>query len=151
MADTFRMLLAVNLLIAVLCCPGFSTSLAPAAGRRAIAERAQLTELENEWLHATDVATLNRILADDFLHPVPGGLLLTKQQHIAWFTKHPSPSGVTKRFDQLRVRLYGNVAIVNGIFSSKSKTGIRRTIFTDVFVRRNQRWQAVNAQENPAD
>ena len=50
-----------------------------------------------------------------------------------------------------------NVGIVNGIVlttdeQGPSRTGanpeVERSIFTDVFVRRNGRWEAVNAQEN---
>jgi hypothetical protein len=58
--------------------------------------------------------------------------------------KHPGPSDRKPRFEQLNIRLYGDVAIANGIVDDDSY----RTIFTDVFAHRNGRWQAVNAQEN---
>ena len=47
-------------------------------------------------------------------------------------------------------RFYGDVAILNGsvIASDRSGKEIDRTMFTHVFVRRDGRWQAVNAQEN---
>ncbi len=44
----------------------------------------------------------------------------------------------------MRVRIYGDVGIVNGTVVS----GTQRTAFTDVFAFRDGRWQAVNAQEN---
>jgi hypothetical protein len=54
------------------------------------------------------------------------------------------------RFDKLKVRVYGSTAIANGIVeaSDSPEVKLRKTIFTDVFVYRDNRWQAVNAQEN---
>jgi hypothetical protein len=47
--------------------------------RRADSNRIAIEALENEWLAAeTDPAALDRILASDFLHPVPSGVELTK-------------------------------------------------------------------------
>jgi hypothetical protein len=48
------------------------------------------------------------------------------------------------------VRLYGDVGIVNGSVIATDENGkeLDRTMFTDVFVFRGERWQAVNAQEN---
>jgi len=52
--------------------------------------------------------------------------------------------------DQMQVRVYGDVGIANGIVLTTDEQGreLERIIFTDVFVRRNGRWEAVNAQEN---
>jgi len=44
------------------------------------------------------------------------------------------------------------VAVVNGSVIAADGSGkeLERTMFTDVFVLRNGRWQAVNGQENAA-
>ena len=105
-------------------------------------DRSEILRLEDEWLHAHDAATLERILAPDFVHVLPSGDFITKEQHIAWFRQHGSNSDA--RFRNERVRIYGNVAIVTGTVVAKA----RETVFTDVFVKRDGRWQAVNAQEN---
>ena len=49
-----------------------------------------------------------------------------------------------------KVRVYGDVGFVNGVVLTTDERGreAERTSFTDVFVRRNGRWEAVNAQEN---
>jgi hypothetical protein len=52
------------------------------------ADKQTLTALEKEWLNARDAATLDRILASDFVHPVAPGYLLTKAQNIDWLMKH---------------------------------------------------------------
>jgi ketosteroid isomerase-like protein len=113
-------------------------------------DRAAITALEEEWLHARDAATLDRILASDFVHVIPFDHFLTKQEHIDWFVKHPQPKGRHTEFEKMDVRLYGNVAIVNGSFLATydDSKQLDRTMFTDVFVFRDGRWQAVNAQEN---
>jgi hypothetical protein len=114
-------------------------------------DRAAIMDLEEQWLHSEhDAAVLDRILATDFVHVVPVDHFLTKQEHIDWAVKHPDPKNRQTRFDKLNVRLYGDVAIVNGsvIASNQSGKEMDRTMFTDVFAFRDGRWQAVNAQEN---
>jgi hypothetical protein len=53
----------------------------------------------------------------------------------------------------MRVRVYGDVGIVNGIVLTTDEQDheVDRTIFTDAFVRHNGRWEAVNAQENAVE
>ena len=106
--------------------------------------------LEEQWLHARDVATMDRILANDFVHPVSQGVFLTKTEHIDWYVKHLPPLTRKTRFDHLQVRIYGDTAIANGMVIASDESGqeIDRSIFTDIFVYRDGRWQAVNAQEN---
>jgi hypothetical protein len=115
------------------------------------ADRKAIIELEKDWLgHESDAPTLNRILAEDFIHPVSQGIFLTKRQHIAWSVKHPRPPGHKARFENLDVRVYAETAIANGIVEASDVPDEqpKRTVFSDVFVYRAGRWQAVNAQEN---
>jgi hypothetical protein len=113
-------------------------------------DRQAILSLEQEWLHAHDAATLDRILASDFVHVIPLDHFLTKQEHIDWFVKHPKPTNRHTKFDKLNVRIYGDVGIVNGsvVATDDNRKELDRTMFTDVFVFRDGRWQAVNAQEN---
>ena len=114
-------------------------------------DQAALIALENEWLaNLHNPTVLEKILASDFVHPLPTGDFVTKAQHIQFSSTHLPPPNRKQRFDQMRVRVYGDVGIVNGIVLTTDEQGreAERTIFTDVFVRRNRRWEAVNAQEN---
>jgi|SRR6266496_32743 len=114
-------------------------------------DRQTIIALEQQWLHAEhDAALLDRILASDFIHVVPVDHLLNKQEHIDWAVKHPEPKDRRTKFDKLNVRLYGDVGIANGSVVATDASGkkLDRTMFTDVFVYRDGRWQAVNAQEN---
>ena len=126
-------------------------ALAKAQPRTADRDRQALIALENTWLSGEhDAAALERVLAADFLHPVVTGDFLTKSQHINYSTKYLPPANLKLRFDNLSVRLYGDVGIVNGIVINSDEHGkdVDRTIFTDVFAYRDGRWQAINAQEN---
>jgi uncharacterized protein DUF4440 len=117
-------------------------------------DRQDLIASENTWLKGEhDAAVLDRILAPDFVHPVVTGDFLTKEQHIYYSSGHPPAANLQKHFDNLNVRIYGDVGIVNGIVITSDEHGkdVSRTIFTDVFVCRDGRWQAINAQENRVD
>ena len=114
-------------------------------------DQAALIALENEWLaNLHNPAVLEKILASDFLHPLPTGDFVSKAQHIQFSATHLPTPNRKQRFDQMQVRVYGDVGIANGIVLTTDEQGreLERIIFTDVFVRRNGRWEAVNAQEN---
>ena len=141
----FSMLSAI-----ALCAWAGGSSLQP-QGRTPEQDRAALVALENEWLaNEHNAAVLERILASDFVHPLPTGDFVTKSQHIEFSAAHAPPANQKRRFDQMQVRVYGDVGIVNGVVVATEDTDkkVNRTIFTDVFVWRDGRWQAVNAQEN---
>jgi hypothetical protein len=142
----------ISSLIAVL---AFFTLLSTgtAANRDRAQDKEALLSLENQWLHARDAETLDRILASDFVHIAPGGYVLSKAEHIAWFEKHTPPADRDVKLEHVTVRIYGDTGIVNGFvvnIDSHSR-GESRTAFTDVFVIRDGRWQAVNAQEDLVD
>ena len=119
---------------------------------RKAAERALLS-LENEWLGADyDAGPLQHILADDFIHVLPDGFI-SKAQILDYMRNlKQKPQFGPRHFENLRVRIYANTLIVTGDVVETRKDGpgiVRRTRFTDVFVFRDNYWQAVNAQELP--
>ena len=113
-------------------------------------ETEQILDLENRWLNAEDdPAALESILAPDFLHVVSTGII-TKTEQLEYMRKHPRPrADIQRHFEQMHVRIYGNVGIVNGEVVAVEKATTLRTLFTDVFANRDGRWQAVSAQELP--
>ena len=110
----------------------------------------QLLALENRWLQVgDDPVALESILAPDFLHVVPGEII-TKEQHLQFLRQHSAGSQhPEKRFEDLHVRVYGEAGIVNGAVIQTTQNGKRKSLFTDVFARRDGKWQAVSAQELP--
>jgi hypothetical protein len=147
-----------SILSAIALCACATGSPLQAQNRTPEQDRAALIALENEWLaNEHNASVLERILASDFVHPLPTGDFVTKAQHIAFSSAHPPPANRKQHFDHMQVRVYGDVGIVNGVVvttdeKDPSRTGgneeVNRTVFTDVFVWRDGRWQAVNAQEN---
>ena len=120
--------------------------------RGAPADAAAVRQVEQDWLaHIDQRATLERILADDFRHAVPPGRFLDKSEHIAWAAAHPRPVGEHRRFAQLDVRVLGDAAVASGIVATVEADGgpERRSLFTDVFARRQGAWRVVAAQETP--
>ena len=136
--------ISILLTIAVLALPSFSQ--APGDKRQE-----QIIQLEHRWLASLDnPQALQSILANDFVHVLPTGII-TKQQQIDYLRAHPRDTSAKRSFQDLRVRIYGEVAIANGTVMAVDERGTRKlSYFTDVFSRRNGRWQAVNAQETPA-
>lgn len=114
-----------------------------------------LLQLEDEWFHSPSVATRERIYAPDFMHIIGDGEILGRQDEIDYLHKHPLPAQdeSRRRFEEVKVRLYGDVGIVTGrtVITDEKGSVVRETSFTDVFCRRDGRWQAINAQETPVD
>lgn len=113
------------------------------------ADAQRLLDLEQRWLTAgerRDIPALKEILADDFVDVSYQGKLRSKADHLD-ATLAPSKSRQT--LDELKVRLYGDTGIVNGLDHVVTADGSAtyEVRFTDVFVKRDGRWQAVSAQE----
>lgn len=112
--------------------------------------RRVLLQLEQQWLNAHDSVTLGKILGADFVHPVASGYFLDRSEHIAWVVGHPPDATINRQLGRMRVRFYGETAIVTGtVTRSRAGSELGSTVFTDVFVLRDGRWQAVSAQETP--
>jgi ketosteroid isomerase-like protein len=110
----------------------------------------QLIQLENDWLKAIsehDLASLDSILAEDFLDTTYTGEVRTKRDAILRATAGNNTID-SQRLSDVRVRFYGNMAIVTGLNTVTAKVfGEAKVRFTDVFVKNGNRWQAVSAQE----
>ena len=114
-------------------------------------DKEQIVKIEKDWLQNLHKRSLlDEILAPDFIHVVSQGAFLTKAQHINWAVKHAEPKGYKQKFDTLFVRIYGIIAIASGIVETfnQNDVSIRKSAFTDVFLKQNGRWQVINAQEN---
>lgn len=95
-----------------------------------------------------DRATMERLYADDYTYIHSNGTVANKKQDIA-ASMSPDQAWTAHKSDDMRVRIYRDVAVVTGIstLTGSAKgyvSGPRR--FTEVWVRRNGRWQIVNGQ-----
>lgn len=142
----------------VSCILGATGVSAEIGGTRSTGNRASdkdaLIEVERAWGNALlkkDVAGFSRCLADEWVLITSDGSRVTKAVALA-----DLKSGALKidsfRLDDVTVRLYGNTAVVRGLITEKSKLRDKDTSgksrFTDVFVKRDGRWQAVASHES---
>lgn len=123
-----------------------------AEAERVAGTQKTIAALEERWLeNENNAAVLEEILAADFVHVLPEGMISKKEQ-IDFVRAHPFGPFAVHKFEKLSVRVYGDVAIATGIVLAvpAGQETPERTFFTDVFAFRNGRWQAVNAQESRA-
>jgi hypothetical protein len=112
---------------------------------------AELMQIERDIGDANvrrDKAYFERIEADEFVFTDSGGGLTTKTEDVASLDKPPGEFKlVSYVVDDMQVRLYGNTAVVTGRATTTSRGKDREVIgksrFTDVFVKRDGRWQIV--------
>ncbi|MBS1801771.1 MAG: nuclear transport factor 2 family protein [Acidobacteria bacterium] len=120
------------------------------------AYKAKIAALEERWLKAiegADIVTLDKILADDFVRPVPSaGRFISKAQLLDYYKGH-KPTAASRHFENLNVTIYGDTAIARGnlVTAGSGTHAPSKNLFTDVFVLREGRWQAVSAQENDVE
>lgn len=111
----------------------------------------ELLALEQKWVQAeSNPSVQEQILADDFVHVLPSGFISKKDQIDFLRSGKRSLDHLKRHFENLKIRIYGSVGIVNGIVVATDKSGMpaHKTVFTDVFAYRDGRWQAINSQEN---
>jgi ketosteroid isomerase-like protein len=120
---------------------------APGASTPGGAVEQELLKLERAWLDAylkRDAAAMEQIESDDFTITHANGQVITKAQEVANLKRSgATDSSLAFSTEDTKVRLYGDTAILTGIFVSKSKDSTERSRYTDVYVKRNGRWQVV--------
>jgi ketosteroid isomerase-like protein len=121
-----------------------------------VAPEQALIKLENEWSQASikrDGAALQRFYADEYLSTNAEGVVSDKATELKNLT-----TGVflltAYKFEDMKVHVYGDTAVVTGRNTIKGRwEDLGRDVsgpyrFTDVFVRRDGRWQCVASQSS---
>jgi hypothetical protein len=111
-----------------------------------------LIQMELDWSQADvkkDAAALKRILADDWTGIDFKGTVMTKADVLRDLHSDATATESTE-LREIKVRIFGNTGLVSGTEVEKSqyqgKDSSGAYIWTDVFVLRNGRWQAVSSQ-----
>jgi ketosteroid isomerase-like protein len=110
----------------------------------------QLTDLQQElaraWV-AGDRAVIERIIAPEWIVTGPDGQISTRADVLREVFETRTHRIASLTVDEVRVRVFGDAAVVTGRTRGRGEAGntpydveIR---FTDTFVRRDGRWQAV--------
>lgn len=115
-------------------------------------EESRLREIDRAWNEAypkCDVATLDRIIADDWIAIDGAGVVITKSQLLERVAAAPFRFD-SHRFDEINLRIFGDAAIVMGQLSGRVGDGdevcelLQR--YTRVYLRRENLWRAVATQ-----
>ncbi|HXO43360.1 MAG TPA: nuclear transport factor 2 family protein [Thermoanaerobaculia bacterium] len=110
----------------------------------------ELVKKENEWARAwqlPDPAALENIIADDFslISSLSKGEVTNKRQYIDSTLKLVRGEGYS--FERMTVRIYGDTAVINAQFQQNASFAGHdwsgEFLLTDVWVKRNGRWQVV--------
>ena len=109
-------------------------------------------QMERDWNQASiarDYKTLARVMADDWTGIDFRGMAVTKAESIAELKSGESKNQAVE-LGEMKVKIFGNTAVVIGSDTEKStyhgKDSSGKYTWTDVFVKRNGRWQAVASQ-----
>jgi ketosteroid isomerase-like protein len=112
----------------------------------------ELLKLEDEFTRAitnNDADALDEILADDWIIVDPDGSIIDKARFLGVIKSGILSHELMESID-MRVRLYGNTAVVTGLTTTKGKfmgqhfASCERA--TDIFVKQTDRWQCVFTQ-----
>ncbi len=122
------------------------------SARPGITAQEEIKQIEQERNHALlkhDIATLDRMTSDDYTFINQRGELRTKTEILAGF-KSGSFNYDARQISDLKVRMYGDTAIVTGRAIQKGKENSKdysgENRFTRVYVKQNGRWVSVALQ-----
>ncbi len=108
----------------------------------------QLTALEYEWNDANikgNKAAVRRILADEFRGVGGDGSVKNKEQLLA--TLEPEPMIAKLKLSDLKISLAGDTVVLTGLNTATFTGGqVLKFRFTDTFLWRDRRWQAISSQ-----
>ena len=117
-------------------------------GQQSTQDESYIKLSEQQWAEASmkrDTATVERILADDFVGLDPSGVFFRKAEELASVSKNEGDYVFAKGND-VEVRFYGDTAVARGSESWKKRNGEQgRYVWTDTWIRRNGKWQVVAA------
>ena len=114
--------------------------------------RRELMQLERDIGRANverDAAFFERVEADEFIFTDSSGGITLKKEDVASVKGPASPDSklLSYEVDDMKVSLYDDTAVVTGRVTqrgvSKGQEWTAQSRFTDVFVRRDRRWQIV--------
>jgi len=126
-------------------------SAAPAlAQSKAEREVLKLNKEYEEAIARRDASVHERLFAADYTYTPGNGNIMGREEHMS-FTKSAAVEVKSLRSEDLRVRIYGDTAVVTGMWVSVDRRAgrefaERRNRYLLVYVRRAGRWQIVAEQ-----
>jgi ketosteroid isomerase-like protein len=109
----------------------------------------ELLKLENDWNVAVlghDMKFLEKLYAEEYLWTNAEGKVFTRAEDLKSTKEEKSPP-LSLILSELKAHVYGEAGLVTGMntvtSTEKGKTVTKKVRFTDVFVKRDGRWQCV--------
>ena len=131
---------------------GLTTVPAGGSAQGSSAVELAIIQMEEDWVQAAlkkDAGAMDRLIADDWIGIAFNGTILTKAE-VLNDLKSGATASQAIELGPLKVRVYGDTAIVNGTSIEKSiwqgKDSSGHYVLVDVFVNRKGRWQVVSSQ-----
>jgi ketosteroid isomerase-like protein len=138
------------LVIVALLLPAASVTLGQTPGKIE-QELLKVNQAYDNALVRGDAAALDRLYSDEFVYTTPDGEVRDKSQQLA-FTRSGDLRLESGRSDDVKVRVYGNTAVMTGRFTATGKFKDRvidiQERYTAVWVKRRGTWQLVAEQGN---
>ena len=107
---------------------------------------AQLRAINHRFVESFVVANagfIEALTADDFVQTATDGSWLGRAEFVASMRTPQPLDGAT--YDDVRVRLFGSVALVHGLFEALHRDGkVARVRYTDVYVWNGAAWRLVS-------
>lgn len=140
----------IGFVVAMVLTPLMACSLSRSLGPTALASEEQaVLHAEHEWVNVTlqgNVDAFSSFMADEYLALLPGGRIRDKATWVsalrAGTSKYESVN-----LSNLRVRVYGNTAVVFGEYTQKAtadgKDNSAAGKYVDTWIKRDGRWQVV--------
>jgi ketosteroid isomerase-like protein len=124
-----------------------------AFGQTSADDEKTLLNIERAWTEADtkkDLATIDKTLAEDWRGTFPDGKIYTKQAYMD-SVKAPDSKRVAAHVENLKVRFFGNIAVITGATVKSIRDGAKesteRDVWTDVFEKRSGHWLCVASQD----
>ncbi|MCA1615558.1 MAG: nuclear transport factor 2 family protein [Acidobacteria bacterium] len=136
-----------------------SADAAPAAAGAETFEQIEkrLRALEGRWMEAIkaqDGAALDRILADDFTFVGDQSVAASLDRSAYTASALKDWKLTSYSFDSLTVRVYGDTAVVSGVFKQQAAASGKQWsgdfLVTDVWIKQGRRWRVVTRHLSPA-
>lgn len=151
-----RKWLAVLLILAALVTLVIGLSLPHLRGTRTASgnDEQQLQQLLRQWDEAyarRDAEALAPLLAPEFVFTSSNGQLITRPMYLSATLKSPDIAVETPiNSEDVKIRINGDIAVVTSMAAQRGQRFDRdpkvRFRYTDVWVKRNGRWQALASQ-----
>jgi uncharacterized protein (TIGR02246 family) len=125
-----------------------STTATAAPVPEAAVAAAQLRAINHRYVNAFAVADfdyMKALTASDFLLMDTKGNWVERAQHLDMMRKPSSTNGVS--YDDVRVRIFGSIALLHGLFESIDAQGkVHRVRYTDAYHWQGAGWRLIHAQ-----